>query len=253
MDTKIPLKIESLLYSLGINAFFRLSNGILYTKLTDAFLESVDEVSADMISDNNYDLIISSTMSDGNFMIICRIDSDNIDTEIEIPLSDFCDTEMAEIYRNFNLLSASTPVVTTQDPSKIIIRKKSPDGMLDINHSSSKLNCSQIYLKSKIPCTDYSYQEINGIKEINEYYWSEDFIDRLCKIKSNGVKTEDVQYMADECCHGDCKWAEEILISLCRPTSKPKDYSSLPQSLTTKNKKTDTKNHRPALNKKPRR
>lgn len=253
MSHKIPLEMVQLLENIGRNAFFRLSNGILYTKFMDAFLEAVDEVTAEMISDNTYDLLINVNRYDGEFFITCRIDSDNIDMELEMPSSDFSDTEMSEIYSNLTMLSASTPVTPTKDHSKIIVRKHSPDGMLDINHSAIKLNCTQLYLKSKIPCTDYNYQEINGIKEIKEYYWSEDLIDRLCQIKSDGVRKEDVQYMAEECCHGDHKWADEILISLCRPISTSKNNGSLSQSLITRNKKTDTKSHRPTLNKKTRR
>lgn len=255
MNTEITLEIKSLLDSLGENASFRLSNGLLYTKLTDAFLEAVDEVAGEMISGNNYDILVRVAEYDDDIIINCQLDSDNIDQELEIKLSDLDADELSEIYSKINLLTASAPTISS--PSKIIIRMSSPHGMLDVNHSASKLNCSPLYLKSKIPCTDYSYQEVNGIKEIQEYYWSEDLIDRLFQIKSNGVKTADVQYMAEECCHGDYKWAEEILNSLVTPISTPKkDGRSSPQRGTkerTENMQSQDRNHRSTPKNRPRR
>jgi hypothetical protein len=251
MSHKIQLEIESLLNSLGGNATFRLSKGILHRKLTEAFLEAVDEVTGEMISVSDYEIYVSVSEYDGEFIINCRLDSDNIDQEQEIRLSDLDAAELSEVHSKINLLSA--PISAVSSSQKNIIRKHSPDGMLNINHSASRLNCSQIHLKSKIPCTDYSYQEINGIKEIKEYYWSEDLIDRLCQIKENGVKTEDVQYVATECCHGDCKWAEEILNSLVPPISTQKDGRSAPQSLSKRNKNTDKRSHLSTLHKKSKR
>ena len=104
--------------------------------------------------------------------------------------------------------------------------------MLDIHQASQKLGCSMNVLKSIIPCTDYSYREIDGKKEITEYFWSKKLIDRLCQIKMNGVEAEDVKYIADECCYGDCKWAEEILASLNRPISTHKVNGALPNGIT---------------------
>lgn len=254
MSHKIQLEIESLLNSLGGNATFRLSKGILHRKITEAFLEAVDEVTGEMISVSDYEICVSIAEYDGGFIINCRLDSDDIDQELEIKISDLDAAELSEVYSKINLLSSPETTMTSQ--SKTITRKHSPDGMLNINHASSKLNCSQLHLKSKIPCTDYSYQEINGINEIQEYYWSLDLIDRLCKIKSNGVKTEDVKYIADECCHGDCKWAEEILHSLVSPISTAKGGRSAPQRGTNKvpqKIQSQDVNHRSTPKNKPRR
>lgn len=254
MNTKITSEIKSLLDSLGGNASFRVSKGILHKKLTEAFLEAVDEVTGEMISVSDYEISVSVSEYDGEVCINCRLDSDNINQELVIKLSDLDAAELSEVYSKINMLPASAPTITS--PSKTITKKHYPHGMLDINHSASKLNCSQIHLKSKIPCTDYSYEEFNGIKEIKEYYWSQDLIDRLCKIKSNGVKSEDVQYIADECCHGDHKWAEEILNSIVSPISIQKDGRSAPQRGTnerTKNIPSQERNQRSTPRNRPRR
>ena len=109
--------------------------------------------------------------------------------------------------------------------------------MIDIHQASQKLGCSLNVLKSKIPCTDYTYLEIDGIKEIKEYFWSKELIDRLCHIKLNGVNTEDVKYIAEECCYGDYKWAQEILASLGRPNFTSKANGSLPNGIKNRSAK----------------
>ena len=113
-------------------------------------------------------------------------------------------------------------VVTPQDGSKVIIRKRAVEGMLDMHQASQKLGCSLQFLKSKIPCTDYTYTEIEGKKEIQGYYWSRELMDRLCQIKSGGIKPEDLTYVTDTCCEGDRNWAEEILVLLGTPRSTPR-------------------------------
>ena len=130
--------------------------------------------------------------------------------------------EISDLIEQLSRLIAAPPAVTTQDSARIIFRKKAVEGMLDIHQASQKLGCPLQFLKSKIPCSDYTYTEIEGKKEIQGYYWSRELIDRLCQIKSGGVKPEDLAYVADECCDGDRNWAEEILVALGTPRTAPK-------------------------------
>jgi hypothetical protein len=125
-------------------------------------------------------------------------------------------------------------IVAEQLPSvaqasrKTVVRKKLVTGMLNINEAAQAVGCTESFLKSRIPCSDYSYDEIDGKTKIKGYYWSQQLIDRLCQIKSGGAKPEDVEYVARECCHGDSKWAEEILASLAPPKPRPRVEGTVP-------------------------
>jgi hypothetical protein len=83
--------------------------------------------------------------------------------------------------------------------------------------AAARLKVAPQWLKSVIPCTDYSYEEIEGKKYIREYFWSKELIERLVKIRSTKTTPEDLQYVAKECCDGDADWAKDLIARLKSP------------------------------------
>lgn len=221
-----------LLKKLGTDVTFRPDSGAFRSKLVETVIDAADEGCAELFSERNCDIMVSissRTIDEGVIRFV--VDSDRGEQSLECDLSVLNDREISDLTGQLSRLILEQSSPETHGAPKVIIRKNDT-GMLDIHQAAQKLGCSQIILKSKIPCTDYSWHEVNGKKEIKEYYWSKNLIDRLCHIKMNGVKTEDVKYIAEECCDGDYKWAEEILVSLGRPISMRNIDAALPKSIT---------------------
>ena len=220
-----------LLKKLNADVTFRPDNGVFRSKLVETIINDADEESAELFSARNCDILVSissRTIDEGVIRFV--VDSDLGEKSLECDLSVLNDREIGDLTGQLSRLIAEQSPTETHGAPTVIIRKNDT-GMLDIHQAAQKLGCSQIILKSKIPCTDYSWHEVNGKKEITEYYWSKNLIDRLCHIKMNGVKTEDVKYIAEECCDGDYKWAEEILVSLGYPISMRNVDAVLPKSI----------------------
>lgn len=95
--------------------------------------------------------------------------------------------------------------------------------------ASARLKVSPDWLKRVVPCTDYSYEEIDGRKYIREYYWSKPLIERLFKIKSTKTTPEDLQYVAKECCDGDMDWARDLIAKLKSPNRPDSPAKEQPQ------------------------
>ena len=88
--------------------------------------------------------------------------------------------------------------------------------MYDVHQAAEKLKINEALLKSTVPCTDYSFHEENGKKEITGYSWSQDLIERLVLIQAGPCSSDDLLYIADTCCNGDPKWAKDIVQILTR-------------------------------------
>ena len=243
-----------LLKKLRADVAFRPDAGVFRSKLLERAIDNADEKSAELFSAHNCDIqvsISSRTIEEGVIRFV--VDSDLGEQSLECDLSVLNDGETRDLTEQLSRLIAEQSPPETHGAPKTIIRKN-VNGMLDTHQAAQKLGCSQIFLKSKIPCTDYTYREVDGKKEIIEYYWSMNLIERLCQIKLNGAKTEDVKYIAEECCEGDCKWAEEILVSLVCPISTPKDDGALLKGITRRPAKIISKgltNNRPSRKKNP--
>lgn len=103
-----------------------------------------------------------------------------------------------------------------RSPRTVIKRKGEPDAY-DIVGASSRLKVSQEWLKSVIPCSNYSYDEIDGRKIIREYYWNVELIEYLFRLKNSKIAPEDLKYVADQCCFGDHEWAKDLIGRLKSP------------------------------------
>jgi hypothetical protein len=223
--------LTGLMNKLNSDVTFRPDEGAFRSKLAEIVIADADAEFAELFSENSSDILVSfSGRSADEGIIRFQVSSDQGENSLECPLAVLNNDEIGDLGKQLSR------IVDEQHPSvalasrKAIVRKKLVNGMLNINQAAQGLGCSESFLKSRIPCSDYSYDEVDGKTEIKDYYWSQELIDRLCQIKANGVTPEDVEYFAGECCHGDSKWAEETLVSLARPKSTPKVDGTSPNS-----------------------
>jgi hypothetical protein len=204
-----------LLKNLVAAVTFRPEEGPFRDALTAKVLADADEEKAELFSSGNCDIKVTvsrHTETDG--IIRFHVVSDLGELSLECNLAGLNELEKADLRDQLSLQAPEHRPVMSGKSAKVIVRKASAVGMYTQQQAADKLCCSREFLKSRIPCTDYSYDEIDGKKELREFYWSQTLIDRLQQIKSTGSKPDDVKYIATECCYGDSVWAEELLASL---------------------------------------
>jgi len=198
---------------------FRPEEGPFRAALLAKILADVDAERAELFSASNCDIkvtISQHTQQEGfvRFLVV----SDMGEQSLECDLAGLNKEEAADLREQVLLQTPEHRPVATSGNAKVFVRKASAIGMYTQQQSADKLGFSGDFIKDRIPCTDYSYDEIDGKKVLREYYWSQSLIDRLHQVKLSGAKPEDVKFIADECCYGDSTWAEELLASL-RPKS----------------------------------
>ncbi len=212
MSSEISGSIRALLESLGGTSYIRLNEGLLYTKIKDVFFETMDETDHDRTSDAECDILVSITGNDDGVVLTCHLDADESEREQLLHLSDFGAHELLELSQH--LATLLTESHTSATPQAVILRKRPAFGMYDIHQAAQKLNISETLLKYTVPCTDYTYKEENGKKEMYDFVWSDQLIEKLATIPTGNFSKENLQYLAETCCHGDVVWAEEIVASL---------------------------------------
>jgi hypothetical protein len=239
------MEINEILNILPPDTTFSPDNGPFRSKLCALAVDKADEDFCELFSEKNCDIQVCITgRTSDDAVVRYLVISDQGEQSHRTTLSQLNEDEKR------NLSQQLSDVIGRQSPpqseaSHIIIRRRAVEGMLDINLASRKLGFSQQVLKSKIPCTDYTYTEIEGKKEIKGYYWSHELIDRLYHIKTGGAKPEDLKYIAEECCDGDSGWAQEILVMLGSPRNIPKTGAVPPQGTARQPCKNMSREQRP--------
>jgi len=209
-----------LLKNLVAAVTFRPEEGPLRAALEAKALAEADEERADLFSAENSDIKVTvsrHTQEEGFFRFL--VVSDLGEQSLVCELSELNVPEKADLREQLSRQTTEQRPVASVGGAKVIVRKASASGMYTQQQAADKLCCSREFLKSRIPCTDYSYDEIDGKKELREYYWAQSLIDRLQKIKQAGAKPDDISFIAAECCYGDTSWAEDLLASL-RPKAE---------------------------------
>lgn len=238
------VELTDLLKKLAADITFRPDDGAFRAKLTEMIIADADEEFTELFSAGTSDIVASmfgQTFEKGTIRF--QVISDQGEQSLECDLSELNDDERSDLGGQLSRLSEGQQSPSTQASAKALVRRRMADGMLNINQAAQGVGCSESFLKSRIPCTDYSYDEVDGKKVIREYFWSQQLIDRLSQIKLNGAKTEDVKQIAEECCYGDCKWAEELLASLARPKTAAKVGGALPNGPAKQTAKVTPKAH----------
>ena len=211
-------KISDLLSNLHGHAYFRPEHGPLRERLTEAVLEAVEGEVAEELSEG-FDLEVSVGRQDGDreSMVTFSVDLHGVVQQGELSLSRLSEPELEDLTGYLERLSPAAEPAEPEVKGKHIVRKR-PEGDHHLKEAASaRLKVSPEWLKSVIPCTDYSYDEIDGKKYIRDYYWSKDLIERLFKIKNSKTTPEDLQYVAKECCEGDLDWAKDLIARLKSP------------------------------------
>jgi hypothetical protein len=211
--------MQELLANIRSDTRFRPDEGAFRTKLIKSFLGAADEEFVELFSDRSSDILVSvSKMTAEEGIIRFWVFSDLGEQTAECALSEMNDEEITDLTNHLSRLvtEPQSPHQVSQTPPtpKVVVRKKPQEGMFGIQQVAQKLGRSQIIVKSTVPCSDYAYREVDGKKEITDYYWSQKLVERLCSCKLRGVTADDVTYIARECCDGDDAWAKEILVTL---------------------------------------
>ena len=216
--------LRELLMNIDDVVTFRPEDGPLRAALVTEALTHADEGQVELFSASNCDIQVTvSGQSLEKGVIRFRVISDQGEQLLEAAFGRLNEQEKADFRGQLSTHAATQRPVVSGGSAKVIVRKAPSAGMYTQQQAADKLGCSGEVLKNRIPCTDYSYDEIGGKKVLREYYWSQSLIERLLQVKSNGAKPEDIKSVATECCFGDTSWAEELLASLQPKAEVPTD------------------------------
>jgi hypothetical protein len=233
MTSKFPGIISNLLRQLHGHGYFRPETGPLKVRLTEAVLDSLESDALEQLSEQPIDLEVSIGGQEGEDDVIIGISVQHPDLShtTELALTALAEDALEDLAGYLTRLVESAAPVDPDVPDKAMLRKKMEAESHEQTAASTRLKVSAQWLKSVIPCTDYSYDEIDGKKFIREYYWSKELIERLFKIKCTKTTPEDLQYVAKECCEGDLDWARDLIARL----KSPNRVEQAPREQTQKN------------------
>ena len=219
MTSKYPAIISNLLQQLHGHGYFRPSTGPLKARLTEAVLDALDSDAVEQLSEQTIDLEVSIGRQEGDDEVTIGISVDHpgLTHSSELPLAALADDALEDLAGYLARLVESAPPAESAEEGKALLRKKMEADSHEQTAASARLKVTPQWLKSVIPCTDYSYDEIDGKKFIREYYWSKELIERLFKIKCTKTTPDDLQYVAKECCEGDLDWARDLIARLKSP------------------------------------
>ena len=213
------------------HAYFRVvEDGPLKEFLTQAILEAVEGEIVEELSERPFDLevTIGQQEGDGEPLIGYSLDHPSLVYRSEKCVSQLADPALEDLARYLARMVEQALPPETAAAGTNLVRKKQEHDHHEKEAAAARLKVSPQWLKSVVPCTEYSYDEIDGKKYIREYFWSRELIERLFKIKSTKTTPEDLQYVAKECCDGDLEWAKDLIARLKspnRPEPAPKDQS----------------------------
>jgi len=227
-------------------AFFRPETGALRDTLVQTVLDAVEGEAAEELAEANFDLEVSIRKEEGDdseLAVSFSVDHPGLDHTSQVALSLLSNDALQDLDGYLSrLVEAALPV---EVDGKAVLRKINESDHHEKGPASARLKVSPEWLKSVIPCTDYSYEEIEGKKYIREYYWSKELIERLLRIKSAKTTPEDLQYVASECCEGDLDWAKDLIARLKsqnRPEPMPKEQPQRNQGRSQQNQGSQAQN-----------
>jgi hypothetical protein len=219
MTSKFPAIISNLLRQLHGHGYFRPETGPLKARLTESVLETLDSDALEQLSEQPIDFEVSIGFQEGEETVIIGVSVQHPDLThtSELALVALAEDALEDLAGYLTRLVENATPVEASASDKALLRKKMEEESHEQTSASTRLKVSPQWLKSVIPCTDYSYDEIDGKKFIREYYWSKELIERLFKIKCTKTTPDDLQYVAQECCEGDLDWARDLIARLKSP------------------------------------
>lgn len=222
--------VTNQLTNLHGHAYFRVEDGPLKECLTGKILDAVEGDLAEQLADGRFDLEVSVGVQEGDTeaTVDYRVDRPGIVYRADTRVSSLSEPALEDLARYLAHLAQQTPAVDEKAAAGVIVRKPVDHDHHEKESAAARLKVTPQWLKSVIPCTEYSYDEIDGKKYIREYYWSRDMIERLLKIKTTKATPDDLQYVAKECCDGDLDWARDLIARLKSP-NRPEPQKDQPQ------------------------
>jgi hypothetical protein len=231
MNLKHLETITGYLAKLHGYAYFRPEEGPLAVRLRNEVLDAMEGEQAEELAEIPFDLEVSigQQEGEGELAVTFSVDHPVITYSSQLNLQLFADDELLDLAGYLMPLAEKAATVEDESAGGTVVRRSPEEnGHHLIDSASTRLKVTPEWLKSVIPCTDYSYEEIDGKKYIREYFWSRELIERLAKIRATKTTPEDVQYVAQECCEGDMDWAKDLigrLKSPNRPEPAPREQS----------------------------
>jgi len=236
MTSKHLETITDHLANLQGHFYFRPQPGPLREWLTQTVLDELEGETAEELAEVAFELEVSIGQQEGESEVTVSfsVDHPGVTHSSQIAVTLLAEDALEDLAGYLTRLTAEADPAGTAETTKTVLRRKIEAGEHhEIVPASARLKVSPEWLKSVIPCTDYSYDEIEGKKYIREYYWSKELIESLFRIKSTKTTPEDLQYVANECCEGDLDWARDLIARLKspnRPEPAPRDQSQKNQN-----------------------
>ena len=231
MTSEHQQNVSAQLAKLHGHAYFRPEEGPLKESLTREILDGVEGELAELLSGACFGLEVNVGVQEGESepAVGYSVDYPGVAHSSEIPLSRLDDPALKDLAGYLDRLVQQAPQAEEGAAAATVVRKKLDHDHHEKEAAAARLKVSPQWLKSVVPCTDYSYDEIDGKKYIREYYWSKELIERLSKIKTTKTTPDDLQYVAKECCEGDVDWARDLIARLKSPNRPEPAAKEQPQ------------------------
>jgi hypothetical protein len=219
MTSKHLETITNHLATLHGHTYFRPQNGPLKERLMQQVLDDAAGELAEESGEGSFDIEVSigNQEGDGQPSVSFKVDRLGAVHTSQLALSLLGDEALEDLAGYLLRLGKEAIPAVAAASGKTPLGMQPDADHLEKGAASARLKVSPEWLKRVIPCTDYSYEEIDGKKYIREYYWSKELIEKLFKIKSTKTTPEDLQYVAQECCEGDVDWARDLIARLKSP------------------------------------
>ncbi|GFO69760.1 hypothetical protein GMLC_33390 [Geomonas limicola] len=218
MTVQVPT-IATLLQQLHGHSYFRPGPGPLRERLCEALAATMKEEDLGRFEDPTLDMEVSVGRPEGDdeIWLGVRVSLPGAVHSAELALEVLAEPALQDLTRYLTELQQDAPAAQVAEADQGAQHPKLEGDYHEQEAAAARLKVSPQWLKSVVPCTEYTYEEIEGKKYIRDYYWSKELIERLFRIKSSKTTPEDLQYVAAECCEGDQEWARDLIARLKSP------------------------------------
>jgi hypothetical protein len=216
MTSKLLQTINDHLAKLHGFAYFRPQEGPLGERLSRVVLDAMPE-EAELPHPLDLEVGIGKQEDESEATLELRVNGMELVKAPQVTLAALSDDELADLARYLAPIAEERAAEGRPAATASACIGENEAGHHTQGSAAARLKVAPEWLKSVIPCTDYSYEEIEGKKYIREYFWSKELIERLVKIRSTKTTPEDLQYVTKECCEGDIDWAKDLIARLKSP------------------------------------
>ncbi|UFS69913.1 hypothetical protein LPW11_18750 [Geomonas sp. RF6] len=196
-------QIAECLEKLQGEAYLQLKEGPLKETLLNAAAEEDPSVAQAA----EFEVVLAAREGDGVPLVALRFGREGEMRRCEVAASDLQSEALDEISSQLgHLAEREEGVAVAASPEE-----EEGEDTFGIVAAANRLRVSAAWLKSVVPCTYYTYEEIDGRKKIKEYFWSRELIRILHQLRSKKAAPQEVEFIAQHCCEGDIAWSREII------------------------------------------